>query len=121
MMTASEQAPAGIAEAYYKTILAGCMHEGSATFVASADADMTGWHGKVLNIGGGASGWADMKATIHAVSWDLESGEVALSFGPNPDYAVQDFVAYLRLLRQRFATWMSAGVRRQLKLVADDN
>ena len=110
-MTATEQAPAGIAEAYYKTILAGCMHEGNATFVAAADGDLLGWHGKVLNIGGGASGWADMKATIHAVSWDLESGEVALSFGPNPDYAVQDFVAYLRLLRQRPATWMSAGER----------
>jgi hypothetical protein len=42
-----------------------------------------------------------MKAPIHAVSWDLETCETVLDFGPNPEFSVQDFMEFLKLLNKR--------------------
>ncbi len=109
-LTVAEQAPAGLAEAYYNIIQAGCMYEGRASFVTSG-MGAGGWAGGVLNISGGAGGWATMKAPIHSVSFDLQTDQVTLGFGPNPDFSVQDYAEYLRLLRNRPAMWMSREER----------
>ena len=102
----------GIAQAYYNTIAGGCMYEGSATLVDEGNTlgAMT-WHGCKLNLTGGIAGWATMAAPIHAIQWDLQSEEVTITFGPNPDYALPDFLEYLSLLRKRPPCWMSADER----------
>lgn len=104
-----EDAPAGIAEAYYNTIRNACQFEGTATLVTSA---LTGrWHGKKLNLSGGVSAWASMGAPIHSISWDAESEEASIQFGPNPYYAAQDFIEYAKLLRKRPVNWITTNER----------
>lgn len=97
---AGDARPTGIALAYYNTLLAGCYFEGSATLTES-DVGATRWHGSKLHLSGGVSEWATMGAPIHTVDWDLVSCQTTLNFGPNPDYSVQDFVEFLRLLNKR--------------------
>lgn len=116
--TTAEQAPAGIAQAYYNTIAAGCLYEGSVT-ILEEDVGATRWHGSAINLTGGVTGWATMKAPIHNVRWDLQSQLVTISFGPNPDYSVQDFIEYLRLLRSRGTTWMAGTERTSSELGAE--
>lgn len=97
---AGEDAPAGIAQAYYETIAAGCYFEGSAT-IREDDVGATRWHGSKLNLTGGVTEWSTMAAPIHSVTWDIASQTVTIGFGPNPDYAVQDFLEFLKLLNKR--------------------
>lgn len=97
---AGEDAPVGVAQAYYETLAAGCYFEGSAT-IREDDVGATRWHGSKLHLTGGVAEWATMGAPIHSVSWDIASQNVTLSFGPNPDYAVQDFLEFLKLLNKR--------------------
>lgn len=97
---AGETAPAGIAEAFHTTLANGCYFEGSAT-IHGEELSAAAWHGAVLNLTGGVSEWATMKAPIHAVSWDLETCETVLDFGPNPEFSIQDFMEFLKLLNQR--------------------
>lgn len=113
--TAGDQAPAGIAQAYYETLANGCYYEGKASLVEQ-DVGATRWHGSVLNISGGVADWATMKAPIHAVSWDIQSQKVDIHFGPNPDYAVQDFLEFLRLLNKRPNTEYTLAERTSDKL-----
>lgn len=113
--TAGDQAPAGIAQAYYETLANGCYFEGRASLIEQ-DVGATRWHGSVLNISGGVAEWATMKAPIHAVSWDLQSQNVDIHFGPNPDYAVQDFLEFLRLLNKRPNTEYTLAERTSDKL-----
>ena len=107
--TGAETAPPGIAKAYYETIHASCRHEGTITLLS--DELATPWHGKKLRVTGGAADWATMDAPIHAVTWDAETDEVSISFGPTPDYAFQDFYEYLRLLNARSPSWISTAER----------
>lgn len=99
-----------VAKAYYDTIRGGCRYSGSVTLVES-DVGATRYHGCKLHLSGGDSAWSTMGAPIHSVSWDLQSRKTTLSFGPNPNYAVQDFLEYLKLLNQRPVTWMSSDER----------
>jgi hypothetical protein len=98
--TAGEQRPSGIAQAYYETLQSGCYYSGSVRLVED-DVGATRWHGAKLSLTGGVSAWGTMGAPIHSVGWDLESPGVDRGCGPNPDYAVQDFVEFLRLLNKR--------------------
>ena len=107
---AGDQAPAGIAQAYYETLVAGCYFEGRATLIEQ-DVGATRWHGSKLHLSGGVSEWATMGAPIHSVAWDIASQKVELSFGPNPDYSVQDFLEYLRLLNKRQHTDITPAER----------
>jgi hypothetical protein len=86
------------------------MYEGSASFVGEG-LELAGWSGVVFNISGGLGAWADMDAPVHAAAWDIQTGRVAVSFGPNPDLSPQDFIDYLRALRRRPPMWMSANER----------
>jgi hypothetical protein len=104
-----EDAPAGIAASYYNTIRNGCRYEGSVSLITS---DLTGrWHGKKLNITGGAAAWATMAAPIHSVRWDAQSERASISFGPTPEFAFHDYHEYLKLLRKRPVTWISTAER----------
>jgi hypothetical protein len=105
----AESAPAGIAEAYYNTIRNGCRYEGRVSLVTS---DLSGrWHGKKLNLTGGVSAWASMAAPIHSVDWDAQNETANISFGPNPEFAFQDYVEYLKLLRRRGVNWITSAER----------
>jgi hypothetical protein len=107
--TDSEAIPTGIAQAYYETITAGCRFEGSVSLLT--DDLATPWHGKKLNLTGGLTAWSTMAAPIHGVTWDAQTDEATISFGPTPDYSFQDFLEYLRLLNQRPANWISTAER----------
>jgi hypothetical protein len=107
--TPAEDAPAGIAESYYNTIRNGCRYEGRCSLVTS---DLTGrWHGKKLNLTGGAAAWATMGAPIHSIDWDAQTEQATISFGPTPEFAFHDYVEYLKLLRKREVRWISAAER----------
>ena len=108
--TPGEDAPAGVAQAYYNTIRDGCRYSGSITIIEQ-DVGATRWHGSKLNLTSGLSAWASMGAPIHTVDWDITSKRVTISFGPNPNYSVQDFLEYLKLLNKRPVTWMSGAER----------
>lgn len=108
--TPAEERPAGVAQAYYQTIRDGCRFSGSITVVES-DVGATRYHGCKLHLSGGESAWATMGAPIHTVEWDLESRQTTLSFGPNPNYSVQDFLEYLKLLNKRQVSWISTAER----------
>lgn len=112
-----EVAPAGIAQKYYETIVGGCRFSGSGT--VGGDAGDYNFPGHKLNITGGLAAWATMDAPIHSVSWDLETGNSTVSFGPNADYSPQDFVEYLRLLAARPVHWWSKDERESNKLGAE--
>jgi hypothetical protein len=107
--SSGDDIPAGVAEAYYNTIHAGCRYQGSITLLT--DSLSTPWHGKKLNLTAGVSAWATMGAPIHAVRWDAQSEEASIEFGPTPEYSVQDFLAFLKLLRNRPATWITGSDR----------
>lgn len=113
--TAPEDIPIGIAEAYYNTLANGCMFEGSVTLIED-EIGAVQWHGHKLNLTGGATAWAGMNAPIHNVDWDLDTRETTISFGPNPDYSVPDFMEYLKLLAHRTPYWMSGNERTSHKL-----
>lgn len=108
--TPADQRPAGVPQAYYQTIRDGCRFSGSITIIES-DVGATRYHGCKLNLSGGESAWSTMGAPIHTVAWDLESRKVTISFGPNPNYSVQDFLEYLKLLNKRPVSWISTAER----------
>lgn len=95
-----DDVPVGIAAAYLATIQNGCNFAGSIR-IKENDVGATRWHGSKLNVSGGASEWATMDAPIHSVVWDLRTKDVEIGFGPNPDYSVQDYLEFLRLLNKR--------------------
>lgn len=107
---AAASAPSGVAQAYYETITNGCQYQGSVT-LTETEINPSLYHGAKLNLTSGVTGWATMAAPIHRLAWDLQSGRTVIDFGPTPDYSVQDFLEYLRLLNQRPANWMSSAER----------
>lgn len=108
--TAAEDAPAGIAQAYYETIANGCRYGGSVPLTES-EVGATRYHGCKLHLSGGLSAWSTMGAPIHTVSWNLQTRETVIGFGPNPDLSFGDFLEYLRQLARRPAQWMSGAER----------
>ena len=115
--TIAESIPAGIAELYYETIANGCRWEGSVTLTDKSTIGAIGWMGGVLDLTGSAdTNWAAMKAPIHSITWDAKTEKCTLSFGPNPNYSVQDFCEYLRLLRRRAVTWWTQAERTSSEL-----
>ena len=104
----AENIPVGVAEAYHDTIRSGARFEGS---ISTPDAALAGWHGRKLRLTDGATAWATMDAPIHAIRWDAHTMAASVSFGPTPTYAFQDFMEYLKLLRRRPVTWISAAER----------
>ena len=99
--TAAESVPVGIAQAFYQTLQNGCSFEGQIT-LEGEEITLSPFHGRNLHLtGSGNTEWATMGAPVHHVSWDLETCQTTVSFGPNPEYSVQDFLEFLRLLNKR--------------------
>jgi hypothetical protein len=61
-----------------------------------------------------------MGAPIHAVSWDIDSGTVTLSFGPVPYLAPTDFLEMQRMLRALPVRWVSDQERTGDRIGAKD-
>jgi hypothetical protein len=98
---AAEDVPVGIAQAYYNTILNSCQYAGQITLEAEDLAADVG-NGRKLNLTGSAvAAWSTMAAPIHRVSWDIASGTTRISFGPNPELSLDDFMEFLKLLNKR--------------------
>ncbi len=108
---AAEDIPTGIARKYFETLASGCYYQGQVTIVEDDDVGATRFNGSKLHLSGSLSEYATMGAPIHSVAWNLETRETVISFGPNPDYSIQDFLEYLRQLARRPATWMSGAER----------
>lgn len=108
--TPAAAAPSGVAQAYYETITNGCQYQGGITIIAD-DVNSGYYHGCKLNISDGVTGWASMAAPIHRVASDYKTRQTSIEFGPTPDYSVQDFLEYLRLLNQREPRWMTSTER----------
>ena len=107
---AGDAVPTGVAAAYLATVQAGCNYAGSIR-IKENDVGATRWHGCKLNLTGGAAAWSSMDAPIHSVTWDLASKDVTLGFGPCPDYSVQDYLEFLRLLNKREHTEYTTAER----------
>jgi hypothetical protein len=114
---APESAPAGIAQAVYESLEA-YQFEGDVTLVMD-DVSAIRWHGAALNLTGGLGEWATMKAMVHQASVDIGNGSVAISFGPPPFLAAEDFLELQRLLRGRRPTWTSQEERVSNELGAE--
>ena len=114
---APEDVPSGIAQATYEAIVAAMTYEGSVT-IESADVGATAYHGKAINLTGGPAGWATMRAPVHSVDFDVESGRTTISFGPHPLLAPTDFLELQRILRYRPARWWSTEERASNQLGA---
>lgn len=107
--TPAEDAPTGIAQAFYETIHNGAKFQGSIRL--STEAMTPPWHGKKLNITGGVAAWATMGAPIQSVSGDAQTEIATITFGPTPRYGFSDFVEYMNRLRRRQVTWISGTQR----------
>lgn len=57
--------------------------------------------GKVLNLIGGVSEWATMRAVVQRVDFDLDKGRTSITFGPPKHLGVQDHIALLNANRNR--------------------
>jgi hypothetical protein len=106
-----ETEPIGLAQSLY-TSLHEPHFEGSVTM---GEAECLDWlqsnpgcssilgMGMYLNIAGGKTEWATMKALIQSVSMDLASGMTTLKFGPPGHLGAADLVELLRVNRNRIA------------------
>jgi hypothetical protein len=101
--TEAEPIPVGVAQAYYAA--ASVLHyEGQWTIVEREVSSQCGL-GNVLNLTGGPEEWEAMNALIEQVTENLESGTTVLTFGPPEHLSPQDFIALLRVQRERKANW----------------
>lgn len=98
---AAEDVPVGIAQAFYNTIINAAQYAGQITLEDDDLAADVG-NGRKLNLtGSSVAAWSTMDAPIHRISWDIASGRTAISFGPNPELSLDDFMEFLKLLNKR--------------------
>lgn len=105
---APESVPTGIAEDTYKAILAAMTYQGKVV-LTDREVGGTSYHGRAINVTSGVPGWATMKAPVHTVDFDVETGRVEIGFGPIPTLAPADFLELQRILRFRPTKWWSFG------------
>ena len=53
----------------------------------------------MLNLTGGRTGWATMRALVQGVSADIDTGATDITYGPPAQLGPQDMVAILRMNR----------------------
>ena len=107
---AAEDVPTGIAQATYTAILASMTYQGFVRIIAS-DVAATVWLGKKIHLSGGVTAWASMGAPVHSADWDIDRGEVRVSFGPVPHLAPDDFLELQRMFRAAPVTWCAPDER----------
>lgn len=94
-----EAIPVGLAEQIYNA--AGALqYEGSIT-LTSEDVPSTVLVGNVLNITGGRTAWASMRALVQAVDESIDNGTTRITIGPAQHLGPQDLVELLRVNRLR--------------------
>jgi hypothetical protein len=101
--TDAEPIPIGVADAYYAA--ASVLHyEGQWTIIEREVSSLCGL-GNVLNLTGGPTEWETMNALIQQVTENVETGTTTLNFGAPQHLSTQDFVALLRVQRDRKPSW----------------
>jgi hypothetical protein len=113
---APEDVPSGIAASVYASIVAAAKYEGSFTF-SSEEMPLTQFVGKKVNFtGSDSSELTTMGAPVNSMSWDIESGQVSVNFGPPNFLSPNDFLEFQRLLaRAQPVAWWSASERTEDK------
>lgn len=106
----AEDVPVGIAQATYEAIHKSMPHDGFVELTME-DVPDTRHHGTVVNILGLDPTWAEMRAPVHSVDWEMESGKVRIGFGPVPELAPADFLEMQRMIRHRPVKWWSVEER----------
>lgn len=106
---AEEDAPVGIAQAFYESLANAYLFEGSATLV---DTEVEHYQGRKLTLTGADTN----NAPITEVSGDVGSGKVVLTFGISERLAPADLLEIQRNLRRRKVTWWSKSERQSNKL-----
>lgn len=99
--------PTGLAQKLYESNSE--MHyQGSVSIV---EQECTGAYmvGKVLNINGGLSAWASMRALIQSVIFDLDSGRTTVNLGPPSHLGFSDLVELLKTTRRTVTPSFQAG------------
>ncbi|MDD2237908.1 MAG: hypothetical protein PHG65_11950, partial [Kiritimatiellae bacterium] len=105
--TSGDVIPTGLAQKLYESNSE--MHyQGSVSIV---EQECTGVYtvGKVLNITGGLSAWASMRALIQSVIFDLDSGRTTVNFGPPSHLGFSDLVELLKVTRRTITPSFQAG------------
>lgn len=100
--------PEGLAQAMYES-MSRDQYSGSVTLteqevndyiVSEGITDRSGI-GLAVNITGGASEWATMRAQVQQCVEDVDSGTTTLTFGPLPQHSIQDLIELLQVTRKR--------------------
>jgi hypothetical protein len=115
-----EEVPTGIASDTYQAIVAAMTYQGTVT-LTDREIGATSYHGSALNLAGGPTGWAGMRAPVHSVDFDVATGRVVIGFGPIPALAPADFLELQRILRFRPTKWWSFAERGSNKLGAESS
>ena len=115
----AEAVPSGVAQALY-TNLSTLPWQGSWSLI-ERDTGGTRYHGRTLNITGGRTEWATMKALVQSVSWNVADGSTVISFGPPEHLGPQDLIELQRMLRTNPVTWWSVEERTSNKYSANDH
>lgn len=93
--------PEGLAQHYYNA-LAQLQYEGSFEITeAECGTKAASFLGQVLNLTGGLSAWATMRALIFETTEDLATGRTRLRFGPAQYLSPKDWIDLNRQNRQR--------------------
>jgi hypothetical protein len=93
--------PAGLAQNYYHA-LAQLQYEGSFEITElECGQSATAFLGRVLNLTGGVSAWATMRALVFETTEELATGRTRLRFGPAQYLSPKDWIDLNRQNRQR--------------------
>lgn len=97
--TPAESPPTGLAQALYEAL--SVAHFQGTFSTIEEEVTLGPDPGKVLNLTGGLSEWATMKADIQAVELDIDAGRTIITFGPPEHLGPQDYIALLNANRRR--------------------
>ncbi len=99
----SEAPPAGLAAAFYAA--AGALqYGGNIAFSEEECVAGRALLGRVVNVTGGLTAWATMRAAVVAVDEDFDAGTTDVELGPAAHLSPQDMTALIRASRWR-STW----------------
>lgn len=95
-----EAIPSGLAAAIYAAV-SQLQYEGQIT-IEEEEVSQRFRLGQVINITGGKSEWATMRAVIQSVTEDLFNGRTTIQFGPATHLGVDDLIELYRVNRYRW-------------------
>jgi len=104
--TAGEPVPVGLAAKLFAAL--SIVHFEGSLVATDTDCRSDVWPGLVLNLTGGASAWATMRASVQRVDDDVDAGRTSLTFGPPNHLDATDYVTLLRASRRMTMTAKAA-------------